>query len=97
MALAPEPYLSACLEVMYKAIIAARVLSWQGAATPEQIADLMDAVHNIPFLIQNWETCDIELLRHFLRFYDDKWAKAPYWLLATFDEAIEAGGVGLKP
>lgn len=79
MALAPEPYLSACLEVMRQATIHARLIAYSGhdaGLTAEQsdcLADLMDAVHNLPDLLQRWEACDERLLQSFLEAFDEKW------------------------
>lgn len=79
MMLAPEPYLSACLEVLYMATIHARSIGYGGqtagltAAQGDCLADLMDAVHNIPHLLQRWEECDERLLRSFLEVFDGKW------------------------
>jgi hypothetical protein len=79
VALAPEPYLSACLEVLRHATIHARLIGYgghSGGLTAEQsdcVADLMDAVHNLPDLLQHWEKCDEQLLRLFLQEFDEKW------------------------
>ena len=54
MAIAPEPQLSACLRVIYMASLDARVAGWSGDVNAERLADLMDAIHNIPSLILNW-------------------------------------------
>jgi hypothetical protein len=91
LALAPEPYLSACLATLREAVLGARFYSWRRSAPPEQIADLMDAIHNIPTLLQNWESCDVEWLRASLEAYDERWAEGRSWLCAVFDRAIEAG------
>lgn len=91
MALAPEPYLSACLATISEAVLAARFNSWRKSASPEQIADLMDAIHNIPSLMKNWENCDVQWLRESLRQYDTKWAGGQSWLLAAFDRAVGDG------
>jgi hypothetical protein len=86
MAVAPEPYLSACLAVLDRAIIHCRAASW----SPERVADLMDAVHNIPWLIQNWERCDIDFLRtSFLQAYERKWLdKGGLALCRIFDDVV---------
>jgi hypothetical protein len=93
--LAPEPYLSACLEVLYRATLNARVIGWSGekdglsAEQSSQIADLMDAVHNIPHLLQRWEHCDEGLLRSFLETFDTKWKSANAGLLlVVYEEAL---------
>ena len=79
--LAPEPYLSACLEVLYRAAIYTR-----NHAEPEAVVDVMDAVHNIPHLIQSWESCDESLLRGMLKDCDRKW---PTGLLAVYELILE--------
>jgi hypothetical protein len=89
VALAPEPYLSACLVTIREAVLGARFYMWRQSAPPEQIADLMDAIHNIPSLMKDWENCDIERLRDSLEAYDAKWATGQSWLLAAFDRVIE--------
>jgi hypothetical protein len=79
VASAPEPHLSACLEVLQHATIHARLLAYDGheaglyAEQSDCLADLMDAVHNIPDLLSRWENCDQPLLRSFLQTFDDKW------------------------
>jgi hypothetical protein len=35
---------------------------WLEELWPEHLADLMDAIHNIPGLVRQWERRDIELL-----------------------------------
>ncbi len=94
MAVAPEPYLSACLEVLSRAIVWSRAGHESGDIANEQAADLMDAVHNIPWLIHNWEKCDIELLRTaFLRAYEQKWlSRGGLALCQIFDETVAQKG-----
>jgi hypothetical protein len=81
VSLAPQPYLSACLEVLQHATIHARLLGYAGheagltAAQSDCLADLMDAVENIPDLLQRWEDCDEPMLRSFLEAFDEKWAR----------------------
>jgi hypothetical protein len=75
MPVAPEPFLSAYLAVLETATVAAR--NWAGGeVSREQIADLMDAVHNIPRLLNRWEECDEPSLRSALKQYDRKWARS---------------------
>lgn len=45
------------------AILEARASAWQADVNPERLADLMDAIHNLPTLVQHWETCDQELFK----------------------------------
>lgn len=70
--LAPEPQLSACIRVLYLATIEARAIGWH-KGDHDKLAALMDAVHNIPLLMEEWENCDESLLLRTLRAYDKKW------------------------
>ena len=98
---APEPYRTACLKVLFYATIEARSLAWGNAAPlhdrlsrerQERIADLMDAVHNIPMLLNRWNECDTRMLRTFLRSYDDRWARGGgYRLGDIYDRAVDGG------
>ena len=53
---APAQKLAACLEVLYRAAIDARLLGWAGeregltSDESKRLADLMDGVHNVPGL-----------------------------------------------
>lgn len=89
-AVAPEPYLSACMTVVYRALLHARRMGYSGTVDAAHIADLMDAVHNIPDLVQNWDRCDIELIRTYLKAYEEKWAaRGGAALCEIFDQKIE--------
>ena len=92
MAVAPEPYLSACLDVLDRAILSARVSGWLGQVAPEHLADLMTAVHNIPFLLRNWEKCNLEWQRNGLARYGEKWREhGGMSLVEAFDAAVARG------
>ena len=91
MSLPPVPKLAACLEVLYRAAIEARMLGYEGHAhglSPErsdQLAALMDAVHNIPCLVLDWERCNESLLVDMLREYDERWCGG---LLHSYERVI---------
>jgi hypothetical protein len=99
MAIAPEPYFSACMAVLSQAVLRVRVIGWSGekaGLSPEataQIADLMDAVHNLPHLVQHWERCDQKLLKAFLNQYDQKWHSVETGpsLLHIYEELLAQG------
>lgn len=88
---APAPQLAACLEVLYRATIDARMLGWAGErdgispADAKRLGDLMDAVHNLPWLAANWERCDEALLRAMLGDYDARHGRS---LLETYDRIV---------
>jgi hypothetical protein len=87
---APEPYFSACMAVVYSAVICARGMSWSGNVDSEHLGDLMDAIHDIPEMVRHWETCDVEFMRNaFLKAYDDKWSsRSGLSLCKVFEQAL---------
>jgi hypothetical protein len=97
MGLAPEPYLSACLRVLYVATLEARLIGYGGAERglsseeSNRLADLADAVHNLPDLVRRWEDVDEKLLRDMLADFDQKWgSKSHFRLLATYEDTLRA-------
>ncbi len=54
----------------------------------ELLADLMDAVHDLPPLIDRWPSCNEQLLRGMLQAFDHKWPDSGIALLATYDAAL---------
>jgi hypothetical protein len=91
MSVAPMPQLAAALEVLHLAAILARMLGYEGhkdGLPPEKcdrLADLMDAIHEIPLLLVDWERCDESLLRGILGDYDKRWSSG---LLDTYDRIV---------
>ncbi len=76
MAIPPEREFRACLQVLTWAILQARAWAWQKQVPIEQLADLMDAVHNIPSFLERWEACDQGLLMAMLNDFEQKWASS---------------------
>lgn len=93
MSLPPEREFNACMEVVRVAMLEARVWGWRGNVPAEQLADLMDAIHNIPSLVAHWEGCDQEWLRRSLEQYERKWARSEGPCLRTLYERALSGGV----
>ena len=95
---APEPQLTALLEVIYRASIRARDLGYGGKTAPEEgrgpalleVADLMDAIHNIPLYLTTYEDWDEQHFRSaFLAGYDQKWsATSGLKLSAVYEDAL---------
>ncbi len=75
MILPPETELFACLDVMRHAILQARVWGWEGVVPAEQLADLMNAVHNIPGRIMHWDARQDEEIKRELEAHERKWAR----------------------
>lgn len=90
----PEDRLRACLAVLQRACVHARLLGYEGESqglSPERaklLADLMDAVHNVPQLVLRWPECNESLLRSSLEDFDTRWPAAGIGLLATYDDAL---------
>lgn len=88
MALPLEPQLRACLKVIYMASLDARIAGWHKNVNPDRLADLMDAIHNIPALILGWENCDEELLKSCLLDYQTKWREDGPSLRSIYEQEI---------
>lgn len=57
-----------------------------------RLADLADAVHNLPDLVRRWEDVDEPLLRGMLADFDEKWGHtSTYRLLVAYEHALGAG------
>lgn len=82
--LAPEPQLSACLRIIHIAAVKARAIGWTNGDV-KQVADLMEAVHELPLLLQQWETVDEKQLIEMLDYYDRKWGDS---LRAEYERLI---------
>jgi hypothetical protein len=97
MAIAPEPYLAACLRVLYVAALEARLIGYAGAESglsaeeSMRLADLADAVHNVPDWLRRWEDVNEPLLRGMLADFDKKWGqKSTCRLLVSYEDALGA-------
>lgn len=94
MSLVDEHAERAALGVLTQAILWARMLGFEGsskglsAAQSQQLADLMDAVHNIEFFL--YSTDSEQALRVSLRDYDMKWDTS----LAAEYERVRSGRAG---
>lgn len=92
----PENNLRACLAVLYRACVHARLLGHEGAihglsrARSELLADLMDATHNLPNLVTRWPECDESLIRSMLHDFDTRWPTSGIGLLSAYEEALAA-------
>lgn len=85
--IAPEPYLSAYLHVVHRAVITSRFLARENRGflnrlfsgrRQEQIADLQDAIHVVLELLPHWKQCDEAALREtYLEAFDIKWHNNP--------------------
>jgi hypothetical protein len=68
----PPSTLEGYLTFLYRVTLYARIMGWDHAPH-DQIADLMDAVHNLPHLLSHWDQFDQVTFRQFLVSYDAKW------------------------
>ena len=92
---APEPWASAYLEVLRRAILQVRVqIRCDKPMSGDQVHDLMDAVHNIPkFLTQRNDFFTVDVIRQELESYDRKWAASEddFSLIRILDTALGDG------
>ena len=92
--LAPEPFLSAYVELIYHVTIFVRLYSEGDRRLPDaQLFDLMDALHNIPEMLLEYDSPgydENDIRRLFLEAYDAKWAKQEdqFSLVAVLDDAL---------
>lgn len=92
LTLPPPNKLAACLAALERAAVRLRLLGYAGEhdglgpAESREVAALSDAVHNLPYLIQHWDTCDENLLRGMLQDCDSRFPHAA-GLLAAYDDA----------
>ena len=55
------------------------------ARQADEVADVMDAIHNLPHLVNHWEECDESLLRGMLDDCDKRWGGQ---LLQAYDQVV---------
>ena len=87
--------LNGLLGVVYRVIIEARILGWEGengniGIKPKEckyLADMMDAIHNIPLAINEEQHYDNDFLLLLLKGFDEKWAnKENLSLMTTYND-----------
>lgn len=89
----PEDKARACLVVLHRACVYARQLGYEGereglpARRAQMLAEMMDAVHDIPQLLLRWPQCNESLLRSILGDFDRKWAEESMALLPAYEDA----------
>ncbi|MEO1529288.1 MAG: hypothetical protein AAFX06_28035 [Planctomycetota bacterium] len=74
---APEPYLSAGLKTVHWALICCRNWTASGTVSMKQANDLMEAIHEIPAMLLNWQPHSLDQLRtHLGCFPFERWREA---------------------
>jgi len=81
---APEPQMTALLQVIYMAILEARAVAALAAGKDPQtqeealkrVVSLMNVTHNIPQRLTRFEKWDDALFRKFLKLHDDRWSSS---------------------
>lgn len=79
------------MRVIRIAVLDARASAWQSEVNPERLADLMDAIHNIPGLVQHWEAGEQELLKGRLLNFERKWRDDGPCLRTIYEQALKDG------
>lgn len=81
--------------VLERAVLTCRAWGWSGDIPSEHLADLMDAVHNIPLLTPNWAEWCPNFVREPLMTYQRKWAdRGGLMLCDVFDEIVSGAKGG---
>ncbi|HEY4415101.1 MAG TPA: hypothetical protein VGO57_05365 [Verrucomicrobiae bacterium] len=94
MTIAPEPILRAANETILWACIFCRNHTLQAGVSAKMVNELMEAVHEVPKMVVDWDRHDLAELRAHLRcFQASHWPGAPD-LAAYFDRKLEAFGYG---
>ena len=88
MATAPEPFFSAGMHVLYWTFLKARMWGWSGSVNPAMLADLMDAVHNLPHMIADWTDETDNRLRRELSSFDERWPEMAF-LMSCYENALQ--------
>ena len=83
MAVAPEPYLSAGLDTVRRALICCRNWTLSESASVKQVNDLMEAIHEVPGMLLNWQPHSLDNLRTHLSCFQFQ-----HWRDATGDDAV---------
>ena len=74
MAVAPDPILQAGLETLRTALICCRNWTLHDDASIRQVNDLMEAIHEVPAMLMNWDGHDLsELKTHLNCFHASHW------------------------
>ena len=93
----PQKTLRAAHLTLYRALVFCRNYSANKDASQEVVYDLMDALHEIPQILNAWGTSDndVEKLRRYFGCFDhNRWRDVSEFLRApdlvqVFDQAIE--------
>ena len=98
---APEPVLRAALDVLGQACVFTRNATLSQDVSVKMINDLMEAVHDIPSQLSNWDDKRLETLRLHLRCFDSSlYSDAPNFsdrfemLLAGYTKQAEQDATG---
>lgn len=92
MNLPEEKIFLAYMKILSDVFTFTRHLAWERnplrwKKTLNEIADMVDAVHNVPEMLFKWSECDEEYLLQQLTIYDKKWAsRSGYSLRALYEE-----------
>ena len=101
MSMAPDPILKATLETLSWAVTTCKNWTYSPGVPVKLINDLMDAIHNLPDFVMNWERHSLaELLTNLSYIDTEGWReRAPQFpapdLVAVFKDRLSYyGGTG---
>jgi hypothetical protein len=89
MSVAPEPILRAGNETVTWACVFCRNQTLKKDVSVKMVNEVMEAIHEVPRMLANWERHDIaELRTHLGCFMASRWEGAPD-LVAFFDQRLK--------
>jgi hypothetical protein len=92
MSVAPEPILRAGNDTVSWACIFCRNQSLASTVSVKMINDVMEAIHEVPWMLVDWEHHDLaEVRTHFAGFTASRWPGAPD-LVSHFDRKLREFG-----
>ena len=92
MRIAPEPILRAGNDTVSWACIFCRNQSLGNTVSAKMVNDVMDAIHEVPRMLVDWERHDLAELRlHLSGFQASRWPGAPD-LVSYFDRKLKEFG-----
>ena len=92
MSIAPEPILRAGNQTIHWACVFCRNQTLSKEVSVQMINDIMEAIHEVPQMLVDWEHHDLAEIRMHLRcFKNSRWPYAPD-LVVYFDQKLNEFG-----
>ena len=87
--IAPEKVLKAALDTIKYASISCRSWSYDESTSLKQVGDLMDAIHEVPSLLTDWDSEKLSEIRNHFGCFDHKKHGVSVNLEEYFNQKLE--------